>query len=118
MKASFFSSVFYMGQAAGGWPTPKTQYSNDDAKHSMAVALEHYKIAEETGFDWLSLEIDDYDGRLLNAQVGANYLVTKNIAVGVAYRYVDYRLGIEKDRWDGLVRYKLYGPAILLQASF
>ncbi len=55
MKASFFSSVFYMGHAANGWPTAKTHYTDDDAKHSMAVALEHYRIAEETGFDWLSL---------------------------------------------------------------
>jgi opacity protein-like surface antigen len=69
-------------------------------------------------FDWLSLKIDDYDGRLLNAQVGANYAVAKNLALGVAYRYVDYRLGIDKERWNGRVRYKLYGPAVLLQASF
>lgn len=69
-------------------------------------------------FDWLSLKIDDYDGRLLNAQIGANYALTENLALGVAYRYVDYRLGIEKERWDGRVRYKLHGPAVMLQASF
>jgi hypothetical protein len=44
--------------------------------------------------------------------------VAKNLALGVAYRYVDYRLGIDKERWNGRVRYKLYGPAVLLQASF
>jgi len=55
MKASFFSSVFYMGQAASGWPTPKTHYSNAEAQHSMQTALEHYRVAEEVGFDWLSL---------------------------------------------------------------
>ncbi|MGO4166709.1 outer membrane beta-barrel protein [Novosphingobium sp. YAF33] len=81
-----------------------------------------YKVAprvELNGrFDWLSLKVDDYDGRLLNAQVGANYAVAKNLQLGVAYRYVDYRLGIDKERWDGRVRYKLHGPAVQLQASF
>lgn len=69
-------------------------------------------------FDWLSLKIDDYNGRLLNTRVGVNYAVAKNLALGVAYRYVDYRLGIDKLVWNGQVRYKLYGPALLLQASF
>lgn len=68
--------------------------------------------------DYLSLKIDDYDGRLVNAQVGANYAIMKNVSLGAAYRYVDYRLGIEKERWDGRVRYKLKGPALVLQASF
>ncbi|HUD30902.1 MAG TPA: hypothetical protein VMQ93_18705 [Novosphingobium sp.] len=68
--------------------------------------------------DYLSLKIDDYDGRLVNAQVGANYAIMKNVALGVAYRYVDYRLGIEKERWNGRIRYKLKGPALVLQASF
>lgn len=68
--------------------------------------------------DYLSLKIDQYDGRLVNAQVGANYAIFKNVAVGVAYRYVDYRVGIEKDRWNGRIRYKLKGPALVFQASF
>ncbi|MAN12735.1 hypothetical protein [Sphingobium naphthae] len=112
------------GLASLGGEAAQTEVRRRDALAPLPTigAFGTWKVAprvELNGrFDWLSLEIDDYDGRLLNAQVGANYLVTKNIAVGVAYRYVDYRLGIEKDRWDGLVRYKLYGPAILLQASF
>lgn len=81
-----------------------------------------WKIAHKVEFngrvDYLSLNIDDYDGRLVNVQAGLNYLATKNIAVGVVYRYVDYRLGVDKDRWNGRVRYKLYGPALVLQASF
>lgn len=81
-----------------------------------------YKVAPRVQIngriDWLSLKIDQYNGRLLNAQAGVNYDVMKNISVGVAYRYVDYRLGVDKDRWDGRIRYKLHGPALLLQASF
>ncbi|WP_395335476.1 hypothetical protein WBP06_26245 [Novosphingobium sp. BL-8H] len=81
-----------------------------------------YRIAPRVDLnaraDYLSLKIDQYDGRLLNAQAGVNYSIVKNIALGVIYRYVDYRLGVDKDNWDGRVRYKLHGPAILVQASF
>lgn len=68
--------------------------------------------------DYLSLKIDDYDGRLVNAQLGANYAIFPNVAIGAVYRYVDYRIGIEKTRWDGRIRYRLKGPALVLQASF
>ncbi|TCM20869.1 hypothetical protein EDF56_102532 [Novosphingobium sp. PhB165] len=81
-----------------------------------------YKVAPRVELnaraDYLSLNIGDYDGRLINVQGGANYNVMKNVAIGVVYRYVNYRLGVDKDSWNGRVRYKLYGPAVQLQASF
>lgn len=81
-----------------------------------------YRIADRWTLngrvDYLSLKIGDYDGRLINAQAGVNFKVLENIDLGAAYRYVDYRVGIEKDAWEGRVRYKLHGPALLLQASF
>jgi len=85
---------------------------------AFATAKVHPRIELNGRLDWLSLSIDDYDGRLLNAQVSASYAISGNLALGVAYRYVDYRLGVDKDGWDGRVRYKLFGPAILLQAAF
>ncbi|WP_230281106.1 autotransporter domain-containing protein [Croceicoccus sp. Ery15] len=68
--------------------------------------------------DYLSLSIDDYDGKLINAQAGLNYSITDNVALGVAYRYVEYRLGVDKDNWNGRIRYRLSGPAVIAQASF
>ncbi|PNU04160.1 hypothetical protein A8V01_05240 [Novosphingobium guangzhouense] len=68
--------------------------------------------------DYLSLKISDYDGKLLNLQAGAAYRLFEHASLGLAYRYVDYRLGVEKDSWSGRVRYKLRGPALILQASF
>jgi len=112
------------GQGTVGGQVGQTEVRRRDALAPLPTigAFITYKVAprvELNGrFDWLSLKIDDYDGRLLNAQVGANYAVAKNLALGVAYRYVDYRLGIDKERWNGRVRYKLHGPAVLLQASF
>lgn len=63
--------------------------------------------------DYLSLKIKDYDGKLVNVQAGLNYRVFEHLALGVACRYVDYRLGIEKYAWSGRVRYKMNGPALV-----
>ncbi|MCJ2178375.1 autotransporter outer membrane beta-barrel domain-containing protein [Novosphingobium album (ex Hu et al. 2023)] len=74
---------------------------------------------EATGrVDYLSLKIGDYDGRLVNAQAGVSYKVLKNASIGLAYRYVNYRIKIDKDVWSGRIRYALNGPALILQASF
>ena len=81
-----------------------------------------YKVAPRTHvnarIDYLSLKIDQYNGELVNAQAGVNYAVVKNISLGAVYRYVYYRLGVDKDEWDGRVRYRLHGPAIVVQAQF
>ena len=55
MKAAFFNSTFYMGQAAGGWPTPRTVYSDERAQFSLQEALEQFRLADEVGFDWVTL---------------------------------------------------------------
>lgn len=68
--------------------------------------------------DYLSLKLGDYDGKLVNAQAGVTYRILDHIALGAAYRYVDYRVGVDKERWEGRVHYKLHGPALVLQASF
>lgn len=68
--------------------------------------------------DYLSLNIDDYDGELINAQAGINYAITRNIAIGAAYRYVRYRIGVDKELWNGRMTYELNGPALIAQASF
>jgi len=68
--------------------------------------------------DFLSLSYGDYDGRLINAQASVSYRVLKNVGVGVMYRYVDYRLDVEKDDWVGRLTYDFSGPAVFLLAGF
>jgi hypothetical protein len=69
-------------------------------------------------FDWLSLSIDEYSGRLVNTEVTAAYRVHKNIDVGAMWRFVDYRVKVEKDDWKGRVDYRFSGPALFLQIGF
>lgn len=68
--------------------------------------------------DYLSLSVGDYNGRLLNAQASATYRFTDNIGVGAGYRFVNYKLQVEKPNWAGEVRYKFNGPNIFLQIGF
>jgi len=68
--------------------------------------------------DFLSLGIDDYDGRLINAQAQLAYRFMKNIGAGVMYRYVDYRVDVEKERYTGRLTYSFSGPALFIEAGF
>jgi len=47
------------------------------------------KLSIAGRFDWLSLTIDDYSGRLLNTEVSAAYRIHKNIDISAMYRRVD-----------------------------
>lgn len=68
--------------------------------------------------DYLSLKVGNYDGRLINTQAAVTYRVFENVGIGAAFRYVNYRLKVEKDDWQGELRYKFNGPALFLQAGF
>lgn len=75
------------------------------------------KVTLSARADYLSLSIDDYDGRIVNAQAAVTYRVFDNVGIGAAYRYVDYKLDVDKD-WHGRLRYEFNGPALFLHAGF
>jgi alkanesulfonate monooxygenase SsuD/methylene tetrahydromethanopterin reductase-like flavin-dependent oxidoreductase (luciferase family) len=60
MKAAYFSPVFYLGHAPGGWPAPGHSYSAADAKRSMDGALQQFALADEVGFDWVTVAEHHY----------------------------------------------------------
>jgi hypothetical protein len=68
--------------------------------------------------DYLSLNYGDYDGRLANWMGAVDWRFTKNWAVGLGYRYVDYKLTSDKSDFHGEVRYKFKGPTLFINAGF
>ena len=68
--------------------------------------------------DYMSLKVGDYDCRLINVQGKVSYRVVKNLGIGVGYRYVDYKVDVDKDRYTGNFKYSFNGPAIFLEAGF
>ena len=56
MKAAIFTPVPYMGPAPRGtWPVPTSEFSIDVAEHSMATSLDHFELADQLGFDWVTV---------------------------------------------------------------
>jgi alkanesulfonate monooxygenase SsuD/methylene tetrahydromethanopterin reductase-like flavin-dependent oxidoreductase (luciferase family) len=56
VKAALFSIVPYVGEAERGtWPASTRMYSREVAGRSMDLALEQYELADQLGFDWVTL---------------------------------------------------------------
>jgi alkanesulfonate monooxygenase SsuD/methylene tetrahydromethanopterin reductase-like flavin-dependent oxidoreductase (luciferase family) len=56
VKAAIFTSVPYMGPAPRGiWPVPSETFSAEVAERSMETSLEQFELADQLGFDWVTL---------------------------------------------------------------
>ncbi len=61
MKAALFSPCTYPGPTAGsGWPTPATVYSAALSEQTYQAAIEHARLADEVGFDWVTVAEHHY----------------------------------------------------------
>ena len=68
--------------------------------------------------DWISANIQDYDGTLWNAQASIQYQMADHFGVGLAYRYLalDLEEDSSKRRWDIDIDYN--GPILFITANF
>ncbi len=76
------------------------------------------QLAVRGRVDYLSLNYEDYDGRLINWMAALDWRVTKNFGVGAGYRYVDYKVGITKSDFNGEVKYAFKGPTLFIDVGF
>jgi alkanesulfonate monooxygenase SsuD/methylene tetrahydromethanopterin reductase-like flavin-dependent oxidoreductase (luciferase family) len=61
MKTCFLCTGAYTGQVAvRGWPVPPELCDREEAAKSYDVAIRNCKLAEEAGFDWVSLSEHHY----------------------------------------------------------
>ncbi len=61
MRAALFSIVPYERPSRPrGWPVPADDYSPEIAQASMERALEHFEVADQLGFDWVSVAEHHY----------------------------------------------------------
>ncbi|MBS0412499.1 MAG: LLM class flavin-dependent oxidoreductase [Proteobacteria bacterium] len=66
MKTCYLGTGGYVGEVASrGWPVPPEQCSREEAMRSMDTALRQYKLAEEAGFDWVSISEHHYSPGLM-----------------------------------------------------
>jgi len=76
------------------------------------------KLALRGRVDYLSLNYEDYDGRLMNWMGVLDWRFTPNFGVGAGYRYVDYKVGATKSNFNGEVRYNFKGPTLFVNMGF
>jgi alkanesulfonate monooxygenase SsuD/methylene tetrahydromethanopterin reductase-like flavin-dependent oxidoreductase (luciferase family) len=56
VKAAIFTPVPYMGPAPRGtWPVPTNGFSVEVAERSMATSLQQFELADQLGFDWVTV---------------------------------------------------------------
>lgn len=61
MKAALFSTSRYTGPIPRGvWPTPTDSYSVEIAERSVQATLEQFRLADEVGFDWVTVAEHHY----------------------------------------------------------
>ena len=62
MKAALFNRVPYLGPIPGNvWPVPADdRYSQEVAQASMEACLEQFQLADEVGFDWVTVAEHHY----------------------------------------------------------
>jgi hypothetical protein len=62
--------------------------------------------------DWISANIGDYDGGLLNASVGVSYQAWRHVGFDLSWQYFNLNLDIDKQDWNGGVDMTYSGPVL------
>lgn len=66
MKTCFLGTGGYTGKVAfRGWPTPPELCDRQEAAKSVENAIRQYRMAEEAGFDWISISEHHYSPTLI-----------------------------------------------------
>lgn len=109
------------GQAAGGGAV-KTEARSILAPLPNVGAFGHVRLfgpVNLTGrVNWLQLKIDNYKGGLTDADVGLAWHVARHFSATASWRIIDYRLDVERERFEGRIRYRFSGPTVGVLATF
>ena len=74
------------------------------------------KWALRSRFDYLSVDIGDYSGSLVNGSLGFNYRLFENFGVGLSYNIFELDLGITRTDWRGEVVSRYEGLYVYVSA--
>jgi hypothetical protein len=69
--------------------------------------------------DWISANIDKYDGTLWNVEAAVQYQMFEHFGLGLAYRYLDFELATEDSKkGDWKTEFEYSGPLLFFTANF
>jgi hypothetical protein len=67
---------------------------------------------------YFAIKIDKIDGRVTNAQLGVTRMFGDHFGVGAGWNTFTTRVGVEKDRFNGSLKWRYSGAQIFVTASF
>lgn len=67
---------------------------------------------------WFGLDYDKYNGRMTNAHLMLQYLVSRRIELGAGYQFVRLDLDIERKRYQEIYDIDFYGPMLFARFRF
>jgi alkanesulfonate monooxygenase SsuD/methylene tetrahydromethanopterin reductase-like flavin-dependent oxidoreductase (luciferase family) len=62
MQAALFNPIRYGGPSPAGWPVAPSAYDLEIGQRSMLGALENLRLADDLGFDWVTVAEHHYAG--------------------------------------------------------
>ena len=68
--------------------------------------------------DWISANIDKYDGTLWNTSIGVNYQAFRHVGFDLSYQYFNLNANVDDPDWRGGVDMTYSGPVIAVIANW
>jgi hypothetical protein len=78
----------------------------------------HPRLTIRASGGYLSADFGDFNGQLVQAKAGADFMFTRWLGVGGNYSYQRMSVGVDKDNFGGDVRYSFGGPQIYAVVEF
>jgi hypothetical protein len=78
----------------------------------------HPRLTVRASGAYISADFGDFNGQLVQATAGADVMFTRWLGVGGNYSYQKLSVGLDKERFDGDVRYAFGGPQIYAVFAF
>jgi hypothetical protein len=67
---------------------------------------------------YLSLKVDNVDGRLINYNISVMYEVLKNFTLALGYTGLNFRVDVDKDKYQGFFKWGYNGPSLVAAFAF
>jgi hypothetical protein len=78
----------------------------------------HPRLTIRASGGYISADFGDFNGQLVQATAGADVMFTRWLGVGGNYSYQKLSVGLDKERFDGDVRYSFGGPQLYAVFAF
>jgi hypothetical protein len=100
----------------------KSSSGGDSAPFPLIGAKGTYafndKLFLRGSFDWMDLEISDYDGDVIDLNVMIEYNFYKHLGAGIGYNYSDFTVDDDNNDFNAKFDYDYHGVQFYLKAFF